>query len=212
MIAPWAEEEVSEADFGDTRLDDRLCDTVVRHGKSAEPEHPPRHVSAKPRSKAAYRFFDNDKVTFAKVIEPHIAKSKQRVAEQPVVLFVQDATEIDLTRPEQDVTGVGELDGARRGFLLHEVQAFTPDGIPSGTVWAEPINRTEGVSHAPPAEKKRQRKRTPIEDEESMRWVTGLREARQVAREVPAVQCVCVADSEADISTNSLPNHGASNP
>jgi hypothetical protein len=198
VIAPWAEEEVLEADFGDTRLDDRLAILLSDMGSRPNLSIPAACIG-QAEIKAAYRFFDNDKVTFAKVIEPHIAKSKQRVAEQPVVLFVQDTTEIDLTRPEQDVTGVGELDGARRGFLLHEVQAFTPDGIPLGTVWAEPINRTEGVSHAPPAEKKRQRKQTPIEDKESIRWVTGLREARQVAQELPAVQCVCVADSEADI-------------
>ena len=75
--------------------------------------------------KAAYRFFDNDKVTFEKVIEPHIARTKERMAEQKVVLLVQDTTEVDLTRPEQEVEGAGELDGARRGFLLHEMQAFT---------------------------------------------------------------------------------------
>ena len=42
-------------------------------------------------------------------------------------------------------------------------------------------------------------KQTPIEEKESMRWLTGLREVRDVAQELPGVQCVCVADSEADI-------------
>ena len=49
--------------------------------------------------------------------------------------------------------GAGELDGARRGFLLHAMQAFTPDGTPLGTAWAEVVNRAEGVSHAPAAQK-----------------------------------------------------------
>jgi hypothetical protein len=149
--------------------------------------------------KAAYRFFDNDKSTFDKVIEPHIAQTKNRMAAQKLVLLVQDTTEIDLTRPEQAVEGSGELDGARRGVLLHKMQAFVPDGTPLGTVWAEPLNRTEGVSHASAAEKARQRKQTPIEEKESFRWLTGLREAREIAQELPTVQCVCVADSEADI-------------
>jgi hypothetical protein len=149
--------------------------------------------------KAAYRFFDNDKVTFEKVIEPHLAQTKDRMAEHELVLLVQDTTEIDLTRPEQDVKGVGELDGARQGFLLHEMHAFIPEGIPLGTVWAEALNRIEGVSHVSAAEKRRTRKQMPIEDKESLRWLTGLREARQVARELPAVRCVCVADSESDI-------------
>jgi hypothetical protein len=148
---------------------------------------------------AAYRFFDNDRVTFANVLQPHIGRTRQRLAEQKVALLVQDTSEIDLTRPKQEVAGAGDLDGSRRGFLLHEMQAFTPEGIPLGTVWAEILNRTEGVSHAPVAEKEHAKKHTPIEDKESLRWLTGLRQARAVAEQLPQVQCVCVADSEADI-------------
>jgi hypothetical protein len=198
MIAPWAEVEVAGADFGDARLDDRLVMLLSDLGSRPNLSIPAACLG-RAEIKAAYRFFGNKKVTFEKVIAPHIARSKDRMAEHEVVLLVQDTTEIDLTRPEQTVKGAGELDGARRGFLLHEMQAFTLDGIPLGTVWAHVLNRIEGVSHASPAEKGRKRKQTPIEDKESMRWLTGLREARQVARELPNVQCVCVADSEADI-------------
>jgi hypothetical protein len=149
--------------------------------------------------KAAYRFFDNDKVTFEKILAPHIERSRERVAAQPVALLVQDTSELDVTRPEQDVKGAGELDGSRQGFLLHEMQAFAPDATPLGTVWAEILNRTEGVSHAPAAEKREQRRLAPIEEKESMRWLTGLRQASSLAQETPGTQCVCIADSEADI-------------
>jgi hypothetical protein len=115
------------------------------------------------------------------------------------VLLVQDTTEADLTRPDQPVQGAGALDGARQGFLLHEMQAFTPDGIPLGTVWAEVLNRTGGVSRAAAAQKRRARKHTPIEDKQSRRWLTGLREARAVAQQLPDTLCICVGDSEADI-------------
>jgi Transposase DNA-binding/Transposase Tn5 dimerisation domain len=198
MIAPWAEVEVAGADFGDTRLDDRFVMLLSTLGSRPNLSIPAACLG-RAEIKAAYRFFDNDKVTFEKVIEPHIAQTKDRMAEHELVLLVQDTTEIDLTRPEQDVKGVGELDGARQGFLLHEMHAFIPEGIPLGTVWAEALNRIEGVSHASAAEKGRTRKQTPIEDKESLRWLTGLREARQVARELPGVRCVCVADSESDI-------------
>jgi hypothetical protein len=198
MIAPWAKEEVDAADLGDERLDARL-ELLL----SALGERPnisiPAACGGRAEMEAAYRFFDNDKVTFDKVLQPHIARTLQRVAEQKVALLVQDTSEIDLTRPEQEVTGVGELDGSRRGFLLHEMQAFTPEGTPLGTVWAEILNRTEGVSHATTAVKDYQKKHTPIEEKESLRWITGLRQAQHVAEQVPAVQCVCVADSEADI-------------
>jgi hypothetical protein len=106
------------------------------------------------------------------VLQPHIARTLQRVAEQKVVLLVQDSREIDLTRPEQEVAGVGDLDGSRRGFLLQERQAFTSEGIPLGTVGAEILNRIDGVSHASAAAKNRENKHTPIEEKESLRWLT----------------------------------------
>jgi hypothetical protein len=148
---------------------------------------------------AAYRFFDNDKVDFEKVLAPHVQRTLERVAQEKVVLLAQDTTEIVLTRPQQEVAGVGELDGSRRGVLLHDLHAFTPDGTPLGTVWAQCINRTEGVSHAPKEKKEQERKHTPIEQKESMRWLNGQRQARDVATMLPQVQCISIADSEADI-------------
>jgi len=198
MIAPWAMEEMETVNLGDERLDARLEILLSALGKRPNLSIPAA-CGGHAEMKAAYRFFDNDKVTFEKVIEPHVAKTKTRLSEQKVVLLVQDTTEIDLTRPAQQVNGTGELDGSRQGFLLHEMQAFTPDGIPLGTVWAEVLNRTEGVSHAPRAEKEQERKQTPIEEKESLRWLTGLREARKVAQELAGTQCICVGDSEADI-------------
>ena len=152
MIAPWAIEEVGASNLGDARLDERLV--VLLSDLGSRPNLSiPAACGGRAETKAAYRFFDNDKTTFEKVIEPHIANSKARMAQQELVLLVQDTSEIDVTRPEQEVEGAGELDGPRRGVLLHEMLAFTPDRIPLGTVWAELLNRTEGVSHAPAAEK-----------------------------------------------------------
>jgi hypothetical protein len=198
MLAPWAVDEVAEASFGDKRLDDRVAILLSTLG-----DHPvlsiPAACGGQAEMKAAYRFFDNEKVTFEKVLEPHIEKTKERIAQQKAVLLVQDTTEVDLTRPEQEVVGAGELDGPRRGVLLHEMHAFTPDGLPLGTAWAEVLNRTEGVSHDAHEEKSRKRKEKPIEEKESFRWLSGLREARKIAQEMPEVRCTCVADSEADI-------------
>ena len=86
---------------------------------------------------AAYRFFDNEKVDCDNVLQPHIDATRIRIAAQPVVILVPDTTEIDLTRPEQQVRGVGVLDGnSRHGAFLHPMHAFIPDGTPLGTVAA----------------------------------------------------------------------------
>lgn len=198
MLAPWAMEEVAGSDFGDARLDARFAMLL-----SALGDRPilsiPAACGGWAETKAAYRFFDNEKVYFENVLKPHMAKTKERMAAQKAVLLVQDTTEVDLTRPEQAVEGAGELDGPRRGVLLHVMHSFAPDGLPLGTAWAEVLNRTEGVSHEAAEEKSRKRKQKPIEVKESLRWLTGLQEARKLAQEMPEVQCICVADSEADI-------------
>jgi hypothetical protein len=181
MIAAWAQDEMAGADLGDQRLNTRAQAVL-----SAMGSHPnlsiPAACGGRAELEAAYRFFDNDKVTFDKVLQPHLAHTRQRIAGHAEVVLVQDTTEVDLTRPERAVAGVGELDGSRRGFLLHEMQAFTPDGVPLGTVSAEVLNRTAGVSHASAAQKRQANKQLPIEQKESLRWLTGLRRASRTAR------------------------------
>ena len=93
MIAPWAKSEVAGADFGDTRLDDRLVKLLSDMGSRPNISIPAACLG-RAEMKAAYRFFDYDKVTFEKVIEPHVARTKERMAEHAVVLLVQDTTEI----------------------------------------------------------------------------------------------------------------------
>jgi hypothetical protein len=198
MLAPWVQEEMQTIDLGDVRLNQRGARLLATLGERPNLSIPAA-CEGRAEMTAAYRFFDNDKVGFANVLQPHLEQTRRRLAAQPVALLVQDTSEVDVTRPKQAVEGVGELDGSRRGFLLHVLEAFLPDGTPLGTAAAEVLNRTEGVSHATAAEKHRRRHQTPIEDKESMRWLTGLRQARDLAQQAPDTQCVYVADSEADI-------------
>ena len=63
MIAPWAEVEVGGVDFGDTRLDDRFAILLSTLG-SRPNLRIPAACRGRAGIKAAYRFFDNEKVTF----------------------------------------------------------------------------------------------------------------------------------------------------
>jgi hypothetical protein len=195
MLAPWVIEEMKEADLHDRRLNRRL-DRIL----SDLAEHPTASIPAacggKAEVTAAYRFFDNDRVDPQEILDPHAAKTRQRIAAQTVAIFVPDTTEIDLTRPQQQVVGTGPLDdGPRRGVLLHPIGAFSTDGTPLGTVWTRMWARPD----AGPPESKRDRKRIPIEEKESYRWLESLRRVREVAQEVPGTRCILVADSESDI-------------
>lgn len=198
MFAPWVIDEMKTVDLKDKRLNNRLGEVLSQLGR-----HPTASIPAAcggyAEMTAAYRLFDNDKVDFQTVLQPHIDATRRRIAEQPVVVMSQDTTEIDVTRPEQQVEGAGPLDGGpRRGVFLHPMHAFTPDGTPLGTLHAHVWARDE----EPPSsssERSAQRKYTPIEEKESQRWIDALRQAREEACLAPNTRIVCVADSEADI-------------
>lgn len=183
--------------LNDARLNNRLRE-VLSQLASRPTASIPAACGGRAEMEAAYRLFDNDKVTFADLLQPHHDRTRQRIAEQPVVILAQDTTEIDLTRPEQQVAGCGPLDdSARRGALLHVLHAFTPDGTPLGTVQAQAWTRDEGPSKRQTLTKA-QRTARPLEEKESHRWVVALRAAQEEAQRNPHTQIICVADSEAD--------------
>lgn len=198
MLAPWVMDELKAADLHDKRLNERFLEIVDRLGK-----HPTASIPAAcggaAEIAAAYRWFDNDKVTFERVLEPHHAATCDRIAAQSEVLVVQDTTEVDLTRPEQQVAGAGPLDGnSRRGVMLHVLHAFTPNGTPLGTINASVINRRDDqLTNA--SKTRAERQAVPIEDKESYRWLQSLRQAQDLASQHPQTQFVCLGDSESDI-------------
>lgn len=198
MLAPWIIEETETADLNDERLNKRLR-LILSQFSQRPMASIPAACGGCAELNAAYRFFDNEKVEFATILQPHRESTWLRIAEQPVVLMVNDTTEIDLTRPGQQVEGAGPLDGnTRRGALLHALHAFTPDGTPLGTADALPWKRDDDKPKLA-SQTRGQRAATPIEEKESYRWLLSLRRARAEANRCPTTQLVYMADSEADI-------------
>lgn len=209
MLAPWVIDEMQTAQLHDERLNNRLREVLSQ--LAARPTASiPAACGGRAEMEAAYRLFDNEKVTFEGVLQPHRERTQQRMAEHPVVILSQDTTAIDLTRPEQQVWGVGSLgEGDRVGALLHLLHAFTPDGTPLGTVHATSWAREEALPLRQTLTDA-QRKARPLEEKESYRWVIALREAQAEARRNPHTQIICVADSEADIYELLAEGSGAS--
>jgi len=205
MSTNWIAHELQDIDLNDQRLNARLAEVL-----GALSERPnlsiPAACGGHTETVAAYRFFDNAKTTFAKIIRPHYQATERRIAQQQVVLCVQDTTEIDLTKPKQSVQGAGPLGEGdhRRGALLHLLEAFLPSGVPLGAVWSKILIREdkEQQKTLTPQEKKRQQRLRylqPITEKESVRWLEGFREVHQLAERHPDVCLVCVGDSESDI-------------
>ena len=192
-------DEVRGAEFGDQRLTKRLGKVVEELG--AKPTMSvPAATHGRAEMEAAYRFFDNLKVTPEKILQPHIDATRERISQVGVVLLVQDTTELDLTRPKQQVRGAGPIEcDSRRGAFFHPLVAFDAGGLPLGVAWQKNWAREKIETELTAKEKEQQRRKKPIENKESIRWIEGVRAAREVAEACPQTTCVCVGDSESDI-------------
>ena len=142
---------------------------------------------------AAYRFFDNPGVTPEKLLKPHAAATTGRAREHSVVLAVQDTTELDYTsHPPHDAQCLNLEQ--RLGLYDHVHLAVTPEQLCLGVLGSEQFDRApESLG------KSAERGTLPIEEKESLRWLTGYRLACQLAADCPHTQVVSVADREADI-------------
>lgn len=191
-------DEVRGAALGDQRLTKRLGKLIEQLG--AKPNMSvPAATNGRAEMEAAYRFFDNDKVSPEKILEPHIKATRDRISQAEVVLLVQDTTDLDLTRPKQQVKGAGPLEyETRRGFFFHPLLAFNDHGLPLGIAWQKSWARSQ-IKKMTRNEKTRWLRKTPIEGKETFRWIEGLRAAREVAEACPQTSCICIADSDADV-------------
>jgi hypothetical protein len=189
----WAVTEFAEAELGDLRRTQRLVElaTVLaqRPGVSL-----PEACGDRATLKAAYRFFDNAAIDPQNLLDSHVDATLPRLAAVPLVLAVQDTTELDWTA-HPATTGLGPLGhSAHRGLLVHTTLAFTPERVPLGVlaqqVWARD-----------PAEigKRATRKQRAITEKESQKWLTSVEAVLAARSACPRTRFVSVGDREADV-------------
>jgi len=192
-------EEFVGIDFNDKRLTDRVVRIADSLGKSCHASIPAA-ANGRAEMEAIYRFFDNSNVSPQKLTSRHRSATLERIGECDVVLLVQDTTELDVTRPSQQVTGTGPLThNSRRGSYYHPLLAFNTEGLALGTVWNKHWVRESIQTDLTASEKRKKARSKPIEEKESFRWLEGARAALVVAGECPETQCIVMGDSESDI-------------
>jgi hypothetical protein len=189
----WAASEFAGADLGDRRLDKRLGE--VAKALYAKPEAPINQACEDwTAAKAAYRFFENERVSARNIFLPHQAKTIERIAHQPMVLNIQDTVYLNYTSHPK-TSGLGPIGTSKqnlRGLVMHDTLSLTPSGLPLGilthTVWARPKRRRGG---------KEARRKKSIQEKESRKWIDALKES---ARLMPkGVRHVTICDAESDI-------------
>ena len=191
----WVRREFGGAKLGDRRLEARLLDLGASF--FARPQaNIPQACGSLAAAKAAYRFFDNERVTMDALLEPHHQATIERMRHEAVVLVAQDTTSLCYTM-HPGMKGLGpisnKVDGPQ-GIEVHSAQAFTPAGLPLGVLDIEAWARD-------PAEfgKAKDCDARPIEDKESNKWLRALKPIGAAAARCPNTRVVTLADREADI-------------
>jgi hypothetical protein len=183
--------KLGTANLGDRRLNLRLGKLLEQVGG-----HPqwslPAACGGWAELQAAYRFFDNEKVTFQQVLAPHRDASLERMAACPVVRLVQDTTEND-ERLSLGPKGLGTLPmEEKHARRLHPTVAFTPDRICLGVVQAAWWERGE-------PRPRRERRYKGVDEKESYRWLASYQESCALQGQLSTPRLVNLAEAEGDL-------------
>jgi hypothetical protein len=191
----WAEEEFGDVQLGDERLNRRLV-TIARDFYEHPQAQIPEACQSRAKTKAAYRFLEHPKTPMNLLLEPHYQSTVQRIAQEKVVLSVQDTTSLNYsTHPETNGIGpIGSSKDGAIGLILHDTMAFSVNGTPFGLIDAQCWSR-DGATFG----KHHERKQKPIEQKESIKWLKSFEASAQVQRQCSQTMIVSLGDREADI-------------
>lgn len=172
-------QEFEDLSFNDKRIKRRfigLCENFIKKPGSIIRQAMPDSSTIK----AAYRFFDNVKVSKDQVLECHEAQTIKRVQDthNEKILVIQDTTYCTYTS-KPSTKGIGVLGknqhGDILGFCIHHALCVTSNNIPLGLV-AQTIY-THGE----------------CEQKESFRWIRDLRKTKSCLPEA-----ITICDRESD--------------
>jgi Transposase Tn5 dimerisation domain/Transposase DNA-binding len=190
-MSPWVAEEMTESQMHDARHGKRLA-TLLSELSERPVNSIPSACHGWAETVAAYRFLENPHVGFEEILSGHKQATLGRIRTQEVALLVQDTSFLN-SGTLQPKAGMGTVkERVRDEYLLHTTVAFTPErvnlGVLGATLWQRP---EQPVGH--------KRKRKPIEEKESYRWLEGYALACEVQHACAETVVVSVADCEGDI-------------
>lgn len=204
----WLDHELAGCSLADERLNKRLRKLVAQIG-SAVGQSIPLVCQDWANTKAAYRFFSNDRVSESDILAGHFQSTRDRtVASDGAVLVLHDTTEFSYQREDSAAIGITKSINSGRdkvgrlrahtvcGILMHSSLAVTTEGLPLGLAAVKFWTRKKFKGTAA-LKKKINPTRVPIEKKESIRWLENVQQSTELLGD-PG-RCVHVADREGDI-------------
>lgn len=206
-ITTWIDRELAGCKFKDVRLGKRFR-TLLERLWTGIGDSIPLVCQDWANTKAAYRFFSNDRVSEEDILTGHFQSTRDRfAATEGPILVLQDTTEFSYQRVNPKLIGaIGTTTGGTKeqrrtshtvcGLLMHSSLAVTTEGLPLGLAaikfWSR--KKFKGTNAL---KKKINPTRVPIEQKESFRWLENLRQSTTLFN--APERCVHVGDRESDI-------------
>ena len=111
----WAAEELAGLELGDERRNRRLM--KLMEDLAAQPTASiPLASGGWAETKAAYRLLDNPALEWRDLLEVHTLRTGERLQVHPVVLCLQDTTEVEFTS-QPGIAGLGRRSSAAQHGL-----------------------------------------------------------------------------------------------
>lgn len=205
MEASWTTNEFFSVDLGDERLNKRLSRLSERFAQS--PISPINQACNDwAETKAAYRFFRNEKIPYQEITKSHIAATKERCRAYSTVLAIQDTTYYNYSQhpktkglcPLSRHKGKHHDDIVTLGLVMHSTFVVGTDGLPLGIADQKIYSRPQLPEEIDAKKRKTLNNQIPTEQKDSYRWVEAL---EHTYANLSGIHCrvVTIGDREADI-------------
>src|SRR4051794_25294735 len=202
----WIDREIAGCRFADERLSGRPR-TLLAQMAGAMGGSIPLACRDRANTKAAYRFFSNDRVSEGGILAGHFLSTRDRAAGGPLMVL-RDTTEFSYRRRRPERAGQtcrvdsGKDEQGRQrqhtvcGLLMPASLAVTAEGLPLGLAAVKFWTRKKFKGTAA-LKRKVNPTRVPIERKESVRWLDNMRQSTLLFGEPE--RCIHIGDRESDI-------------
>jgi hypothetical protein len=196
----WAEKEFGNVDFGDKRLNKRLYKISEDFFKLPESTIN-QSCDNWAETKAAYRFFQNKKVSADEITSSHALETKNRCTEYKSVLVIQDTTYL-IYGHHSKTEGLCSFSQKAKnkrgtsgdGLVMHTAFSVTQEGLALGIVGQKIYSRKEVSEKIKMAGKKQ----VSIDKKDSYRWLELLKTTAETFKGTDTVP-ITICDRESDI-------------
>ncbi len=192
--------------FKDKRLESRfekMLSSMYKNPQNSIPET----FKDPHQSKAAYRFFDNPKTKTDDILNWYKEVTFQKINNleyEETLLVIQDTSDINYSTHESK-KDIGPIQSyIKHGIKLHPSIVVTTNRVPLGILACKMYSREEEKTELTAKELRKQkakkRKKIPIEEKESYRWIESMEASKELAKKYTDRRIINIGDRECDFN------------